>query len=455
MEKYPARVCQSASGAAMLPFPMKPHPLLLAAALFACALARADSGDVLPAAPVIPPRRFELRAFGAKGDGTRLDTEPFRRALAAVDQAGGGILEVPAGDYLTGPLSLCSSLELRFAPGATLWFTPDPAAYGRSRGRMTQMSADGCHDILISGPGTLDGHGEAWWPAARARRDPLTGKQFPGGTTRRPSLLVFNRCQRVRVEGVTLRHSPGLNLGASGTGDLAVEDVTILNPPDSPNTDGIDPKSCQRVLISHCRVDTGDDCVAAGGSASAGPERDVLVTDCTFLHGHGCSIGSGTSSGVTGFVVRRCTFDGTTTGIRLKSARDRGGLVRNLVFEDLEMRNVGQALSIDSHYEGTTVEVMPPDRDQAAPRSATTPQWRDIVFRNLRARDCTTAAGLVVGLPEMPIENLIMEKVRISAPTGLRLAYVRNVVLKDVQIDAKDGTTVISDDTVRNLIIRN
>lgn len=426
---------------------MKPRPLSLLA-FFALALqpALADPGDLAPAQPAIPSRSFSLAAFGAKGDGQALDTPAFQRAVAAVRAAGGGTLEVPPGTYLTGGFTLCSGLNLHLDQGAVIAFTPDLKGYGES-----QVGATGLHDLEISGPGAFDGHGEAWWDAARAKRDPRTGRQYNGTTTPRPRMVVFTRCERVRVEGVTLRNSPRMNLYFTSCRDVTVDGITISNPQNSPNTDGIDPKSCERVLIAHCRIDTGDDCIACGGNASGGPERDILITDCAFLHGHGCSIGSGTSCTVRNFVVRRCTFDGTATGIRLKSARDRGGLVEDLAYLDLEMKNVGQALSIDGHYEGTTVEVMPADRDRGAPRSPSTPEWRNIRVRNLHATGCTTAAGLVLGLPELPVENLVMEHVSISAPTGLTLAYTRDVVLRDVHIKAKDGTSIIADSTDQNL----
>src|SRR6185312_13747778 len=115
----------------------------------------------------------------------------------------------------------------------------------------------------------------------------------------RPVLLGFERCQRVRVEGVTLTDSPKYHLVPTGCQDVTIEGVTIRAPADSPNTDGIDPSVSRRVLIAQCRIDTGDDCIAVkAGKKGFGPVEDVLVTDCAFVHGHGCSIGSDTGSGV-------------------------------------------------------------------------------------------------------------------------------------------------------------
>ena len=407
------------------------------------ALLQAGAPDVSPLVPLIANRSFRVTDFGADRGGKTDSTAALGRAVAAVARAGGGTLEVPAGLYLAGPFTLCDGINLRLDPGSEIRFSSNPRDYkGPGRRLNPQLSAVGRHDVMISGSGILDGQGGAWWPAARAMRDPVTGRQFSGHTTPRPPLLVFARCERVRVEGVTLRNSPALNLGFEDCREVSVDGITVLNPADSPNTDGIDPKSCRRVLITRCRVDTGDDCIA-GGSGAGALEEDVLITDCRFLHGHGCSIGSGTSGGVRNFTVRRCTFDGTDSAIRLKSARDRGGLVDHVTYEDLTLRHVGHALSINSHYEGTTTDVAIPLDETPAPVTATTPQWRAILIRNVRSVDGTVDAGLVTGLPEMPVDNLVLDNVVLQAPKGLTLVHARNLVFHDVSIQAASGPPVI------------
>jgi polygalacturonase len=432
---------------------MNPRNLFLAAAaawLIPAALL-ADPGDVSPAPPVIPAGAFSLANFGAIGDGKAVETKAFVAAIAAVRAAGGGTLTVPAGTYLTGPIQLCDGLNLHLAAGATIQFSPKSADYHFGvPGGSAQISVSSRHDVMISGSGRIDGHGAAWWPAARAMRDPVTGRQTNGTTTRRPPMLVFVRCQRVRVEGVTLQNSPGLNLGLNDCQDATIDGITILNPADSPNTDGIDPKGAQRVLIAHCHIDTGDDCIAAGGSRSM-LEHDILITDCTFLRGHGCSIGSGTAGGVRDFTVRRCTFDGTDTGIRLKSARGRGGLVENLLYEDLAMVNVGRAISLNSHYEGTTTDLSGIGHVAAELITPQTPQWRHIVVRNLRSTAGGMDAGLILGLPEMPAQDILLEHVTIEAPKGLQVAYTQGITLRDVHIKTDFGPSLLVADTVTNL----
>ena len=438
---------------------MTPRPLvsLLAATVFSAAAAAhaesIDPPDVSPAQPVIPARSFNLKDFGAVGDNaSALNTDAIKRAVAAVDRAGGGTLVVPAGTYFTGPFSLCSSLNLRLEAGATLLFSPMPADYrgGGPKGFRPLIQISDAHDVLISGSGTINGHGEAWWPDALRFKAEANARHASSNTSPRPVMVAFTRCQRIRVEGITLTNAPVFNLAQSTCQDVTVDGVTILNPADSPNTDGIDPKDCKRVLISHCRIDTGDDCVALGGSSGT-LEEDILVTDCTFLHGHGCSIGSGTASGLRNMIVRRCTFDGTDTGVRFKSARGRGGLVENVVYEDLTMKNVGVAVSISSYYENTPIDSAM-GREQPEPVTATTPRWKNLTVRNVTAIACRKSAGLIAGLPEMPASAISLENVTIQAPKGLRLVNCNGIALRKVRITADKGPDVIADDSVQGLV---
>jgi polygalacturonase len=409
-----------------------------------------DLTHFVPDQPVIPGHTFNLKDFGAVGDGATSATAAFRHGIAAVKAAGGGRLVVPSGVFLTGPIDLCSGIDLHLEAGATVLFSAKPGDYPASDSRpRPEILARSLHDVMISGSGTFDGQGQGWWAAVRAHRDPWTGQPVTGAN-RRPHILSFIDCRRIRVEGVHFQNSPMYNMTITGGRDSTVDGVSILNPPDTPNTDGIDPKGAQRVLITHCRIDTGDDCIALGGNA-ASIEEDILVTDCTFLHGHGCSIGSGTTGGVRNLLVRRCTFDGTESGVRLKSSRTRGGLTENLVYEDLAMTQVGHPISINSHYEGTTTDVSGLGHTDFAPVSPLTPIWRHILIRNLRATDSRVDAGLIVGLPEMPAEDITLDHVTIEAPKGLLIAYAKGVTLRDTHLTAREGAPVITGEMVRDL----
>jgi polygalacturonase len=431
---------------------MKVYPLLAAllAPLLAALPLRADPGDVAPAQPVVPSRSFSLADFGAVPDGRTPNTDAFRRALAAVAQAGGGRLTVPAGAYFTGPIDLCSSLDFHLAAGARLLFSQDFDAY-RLKGNTYRplVLAKGCHDILISGSGVFDGRGDPWWVIERRVKTAARARGLPDAEIGRPRMMILDGCQRVRIEGVTLANSPMFHLVPTRCEDVTIDGIKILAPANSPNTDGIDPTVCRRVLIARCTVDTGDDCIAIkAGAKGFGPDEDILVTDCTFLHGHGCSIGSDTDAGVRRMTVRRCTFDGTEAGVRLKSRRGRGGLVEDITYEDLTMRNVGQAIVITSYYYGLPKPGM---HDESRPVGPDTPRWRHILIRNLTATGGTRDAGLIMGLPEMPAEDITLRDVRIEAPKGLRIGYTRGIALLRVDVTVDRGEPLLLEDTVEGL----
>lgn len=431
---------------------VRPHLALLLVAVGGFSTVVLHAADVLPAQPVIPDHTFNLRDFGAVSDGSTLNTEAFKRAVAAVDQAGGGKLVVPAGTWFTGPIDLCNAIDLHLEAGATILFSPKFEDYGTSPRYRSLLQTVNAHDVKISGTGTINGHGDAWWSAAEAFKVEANARKARSNTMPRPNLVTFDRCQRVRVEGITLTASPKFNLVPARCEDVTVEGISIFNPHlQSANTDGIDPSLCQRVLIAHCRIDTDDDCIAikSGGPAGEGVS-DVLITDCTFLHGHGCSFGSETSGGDRRVTVRNCTFDGTDIGVRLKSDRTRGGLVEDVVYENLTMKNVGQAIVIVSYY---------PDRDipqfgehaESKPVGPTTPAWHRITIRNVTATGCTKNAGMILGLPESPATDITLENVSIEAPAGLRLGYAKNLTLKKVAVKAAAGEPLLIEDTVTNL----
>jgi polygalacturonase len=410
------------------------------------------AADVAPAQPVIPDRIYNLKDFGGVPDGTTLNTAAIKRAVDAVNTAGGGRLVVPAGTWLTGPVDLCSNLDLHLEAGATLLFSPKFEDYGTPARYRMLLQAVNAHDVKISGSGTINGHGEAWWEAAKIFKAEADAKKARSNTMPRPNMVGFDRCQRVCVEGVTLTASPKFNLVPGRCQDVTIEGIAILNPHlASPNTDGIDPSRCQRVLISHCRIDTDDDCIAikSGGPVTE-DVSDVLITDCTFLHGHGCSFGSETNGGVRRVTVRNCTFEGTDIGVRFKSDRTRGGLVEDIVYENLTMKDVGQAIVITSYYPDREIP-KPGQHVEPQPVGAMTPKWTKITIRNVTAVGCTERAGMIMGLPESLATDITLDNVSIEAPLGLRLGYAKNLTLNKVTVKAAQGAAFLIEDTVENL----
>jgi len=215
----------------------------------------------------------------------------------------------------------------------------------------------------------------------------------------------------------------------------------------SHNTDACD-VSGRRVLVQDCDVSVGDDNFTCGGNTS-----DVLITNCTYGYGHGVSIGSPTSGGVSNFTVVNCTFNNTEQGIRIKSDRDRGGFLHNLSYLNLRMTNVNYPILIYASYMTTNRQF----RDLTgvtAPIAATyprsevgsrTPIYRDIVFSNITATAASgRRAGLIWGLPEMAITNVLLQRVNITADKPFGIYEARNVRLVDSKIITPPGVDPLS-----------
>ncbi|MBV9125127.1 MAG: hypothetical protein JO112_17365 [Planctomycetes bacterium] len=278
----------------------------------------------------------------------------------------------------------------------------------------------------------IDGAGQRWWQAFRGAKQ--SGEPEP----RRPALVRFNRCQGVRVEGITLTNSPMFHLVPRECEDVLIRGVTITSPADSPNTDGIDPSACQRVLISGCRIDTGDDNIAIKSSAPVkgrpGPAcAHIRVTNCVFLHGHGMSIGSETAGGVNDVLVQDSTFEGTRNGLRIKSPRGKGGLVENIRYSDLTMKDVDPAITITCYYPKV------PEKDSAQPMTRTTPVFRNIQIVNVTAT-CPRDAGMIIGLPESPVTGMVLNNVHITAGSGLSVRNAVGLERNGLQIDIRKSS---------------
>jgi polygalacturonase len=400
------------------------------------------------------PKVFKVRDEGATGDGHTLDTEAIQKALDKCGHTGGGIVEIPAGTYVTKPLFLRGdNTTLQLDEGAVLQARDTPEDFaipGRASPTTSPyaplsafVNADHLHHIAITGPGRIDGAGAWWWPAVETAK--AAGQPEP---RRRPRLVVLTACTDVRVEGVTLTNSPSFHLVPTDCENVTIKNITIRAPSTSPNTDAIDPSSCWHVLISNCTLDVGDDNVAikAGhpNPAHDGPScEDILVTNCTMLHGHGMSIGSETNAGVSNLTVTNCTFRDTVSGLRIKSDRARGGLVQNVIYRDLTMANVTIPINFTCYYP----KVPASDPGQAV--TDTTPAYEDILVSNLTATGATRA-GIIVGLPESPITRVRLENVRIAAAEGLTIRNTTDAHLDNVHITAGKGKPLLVENATVN-----
>jgi polygalacturonase len=398
--------------------------------------------SVNPALPSIPTGTYAITHYGAAGDGISTNTAAIQKAITAAETAGGGTVVVPKGIYLCGPIRLANQVALRIEAGATLRMLPLDKYPGGTRDPENFIGGKALHDIAITGSGTIDGQGIPWWPYAKTRE------------ARRPRMIALSGCDRVLIEKVTLTNSPMFHIAIGGrSSNVTVRGVTIrANASADPvlpshNTDACD-VSGSNVLIQDCDVSVGDDNFTCGGGTS-----DVLITNCTYGYGHGVSIGSHTSGGVSNLTVINCTFNNTEAGIRIKSDRDRGGFVHNLSYQNLRMTNVGCPILIYGAYMATNREYralqkLTPEiaaTYPARPLVDRTPIYRDFVFSNITATaQPGRRAGLIWGLPEAPVTNVLLQRVNLTADLPLGIYWAQGVRLLDSKITTPAGVDPLS-----------
>jgi polygalacturonase len=437
------------------------------AASTAAVPARASAGYSPPAGGRAPDSRTALHLvnvldFGAVGDGRTLSTIGIQAAINACAAAGGGKVFVPPGKYLTGPIFLRSNLEFEVMAGATLVgstnFADYPTIAGWWEGLERKIYASmitgiDLENVAITGQGTLDGQGAVWleaWGKTEELRQRLGIKgrepENPAGSPLpwpRPRMINLYRCRKVLIEGLTIHDSPSWTVHPVLCEDIHIDGLTILNPPHSWNTDGIDPESCRNVRISGCYISTGDDCIMlkSGYKQIPGkpflPTENVAVSNCTFnAGGCGVGIGSETAGGVRNVAISNCACDGTTCGLYFRTARGRGNVVENVSAVNVVMRNLEETgVVISMFYEDE-------DRSTVHPVDIRTPTFRNFHCSDILLDGAKTAV-LIEGLPESPIQQVSLEKVFVqAAEKGISCYQVHGFSLSNAVVNADRGPAV-------------
>ncbi len=412
--------------------------------------------------PVREQKDFSIVEYGAVPGGKVSNTEAFAKAVSAAAVSGGRVV-VPAGIWLTGPITLLSKVELHLQDNAVILFDKNKEEYplivtdyeGIRRIRaVSPINATGQQDISITGNGVIDGSGHLWRPVKEFKttkrqwqelldkspyvidskeggvwcpeesiyQERFRGEVFPGDFAEekealekaadyydfyRPVLLSFRHCMRVLIQGVTFRNSPAWMLHPYFCEDVTVEGITLINPPYAQNGDGIDVDSCKNVHIHHSTFMTGDDaiCIKSGKDRQARslkkPSENIYIHDCTVLHSpSGVVIGSEMSRGVRNVVVEDCTCIDTKIGIRFKSAMGRGSVVEDIHIRRMNMVDIKErAVSITMDYVHNLMDYHDPVVQSDDPE--------DIPhFRNIWIEDCMCTGGkqgiVIHGLAGMP-----------------------------------------------------
>lgn len=465
--------------------------------------------ETLPAVetPLFKADTFNIVRYGAISDGVTLNTKSINDAIAACSQNGGGVVVVPAGLWLTGPVELKSNVNLHLKNNAVLSFTKDFNQYklvetsweGLAAVRnQPPVSGTDLENIAITGTGIIDGNGDAWrmvkkekltesqwkkliasggalsadkktwYPSEKSLKGSLTQK--PGVITEgktvkdyedikdflRPNLLVLTRCRKVLLEGVTFQNSPAWNLHPLMCENLTLRNINVKNPWYAQNGDGVDVESCKNVLIEHSVFDVGDDgiCIKSGrdeqGRKRGMPTENILVRNCVVYHAHGgFVVGSEMSGGARNLFVADCTFIGTDIGLRFKTTRGRGGLVEKVYIRNISMKDIaGDAVLFDMYYEAKDPVPLTGEQREAPkvvqlPVTEATPQFRDFYVSNVIC-DGAERAVFVRGLPEMNINSIWLENMTLKAKNGIEIEEADKIQFKDIRLVTADSNPVIS-----------
>lgn len=428
-----------------------------------------------------------VKDFGAAGDGVHEDTAAIQAAVNFVPE--GGRIYFPAGTYLTLPISLRSHITIELSENAVLLGSTDRERYPILQGTVkdpftggeTPMSSfEGnevpayqsllhgayARDIAVVGRGRIDGNAQNgdWW------------KDFTNFPALRPRAVFLNRCENVVFHGVTVANSASWHMHPFYSRNIGLYNLYIEASKVSPNTDAIDPEACDGVEIIGCRFSVGDDCIAVKSGKiemarkyGCKPADHHTIRNCLMDFGHGAlTLGSELAGGIRNVSVTKCYFHATDRGLRIKSRRGRGkdSIITNVLFDNIRMEGVLTPIVINLWY-----NCCDPDRyteyvwsRECLPVDDRTPHMGTFCFKNMVCTDAEAAACYIDGLPESPIDKVILENISVtfseeSKPhvpamqnfakercrLGFYLDNVREIEVRNVQMKGQDGEMLVAD----------
>ncbi len=380
---------------------------------------------------------LSVKDFGARGDGVSPDTAAIQAAIMACPPE--GTVYFPKGTYFSGPLFLKSHVSLWLDEGATLLGDPDRAHYPVLPGMIRNLydndkeysvaswegnpldcfasllTGIGVMDVDVFGRGVIDGNAAAgdWWEDVRNKRGAW-----------RPRTVFFSGCKNVRMQSLTVRNSPSWTIHPYYCDHVRLLNLTIQNPEEAPNTDGVDPESCEDLMILGTRISVGDDCIAIKSGKlymaqhHCKKTKNVVIRNCLFEKGHGSvTMGSEVAGGIEGVYVSDCIFRGTDRGVRVKTRRGRGrkALITGMTFERIRMENVQMPVTLNMFYfcdpDGHTPYVQGQD---PLPVDYRTPKIGTLLLKDVECVGVDACFVCAYGLPEEPIEKIVLENVRAS-----------------------------------------
>ncbi|MFC4359490.1 glycoside hydrolase family 28 protein [Halobium salinum] len=408
---------------------------------------------------------YSVTAFGASSGTNTEDTSAIQAAIDQCGDLGGGTVVFPPGEYVTAPVFLRDNITVRIEAGATVLGSLDiadyPATDGRWEGyeREVYASLFTGHDlsnVAITGRGTIDARGQPWWKAyedASASHTLGRDNPYPAGLQLeypRPRIVNLYSCENVLIEGVTIRNSPAWTLHFVYCEGVTVRDATIINPFDTPNTDGINPDSSRNISIYDCDISVGDDCIALKsgcdeqGRKIGEPCENVTISNCRMTGGYcGLAIGSETAGDIRNVTLSNCIFNRLLSGVRIKSKQGRGGIVENINVASTIFSQISQNAVELTMFFGGDDPAKPVDSDG-------TPTFDNFSFSDLIV-DTVEHLIKVDGLPDSPIRRISFSGIRgkdIGSPGTIERAIDVRIMaeldnIEDLAVSESENVRVV------------
>ena len=351
-----------------------------------------------------PAGLYDVRAFGAVGDGVALDTEAIQKAVDACAEAGGGTVYLQGGTFLSGTIRLKSNVTLHVEAGATLLGSTNIADYPditpkivylyRARFTRYLIYAERAENIGIAGRGLIDGQG-GHFPAQ------------PGDDKGRPYILRFSECKNVRVENVSFRDSARWLSHYLACENVAISGISISSKIRE-NRDGIDIDSCRNVRILDCSIDTGDDAIVLKATTQR-PCQNVLITNCVLSSlASALKLGTESNGGFEDIAISNCTIHDTGySGIAVEMVD--GGVLDRVTISNITMRNVKVPIFVRLGNRARPIPGLP------LPGMGS---LRNVIISNVQASGADEMGCSITGIPGFPVENVTLDNIRISFKGG-------------------------------------
>ncbi|MDE5545994.1 MAG: glycoside hydrolase family 28 protein [Anaeroplasmataceae bacterium] len=453
--------------------------------------------------PKFKNKQYNILDFGAKISTKFNNKMAIQQAIDTCSQNGGGMVIIPNGYFLSGPIVLKSNVNLHLENNAFLQFTKSKEEYpliwtdyeGQKRIRaVSPITADHQTNIAITGHGVIDGNGVLWRGIKRMK---LTEKEFQrclkkspyfqetkeGGIwyptqtvyegvqvgepdyndpnalelaskhydMYRPVLLSLKHCDKILIEDITIQNSPAWNIHPWFCTNFTLKNAKVRNKYSAQNGDGLDLESCQNCEIVGTVFEVGDDgiCIKSGKNAEArqieGPCENVWIHDCKVFDAHGgFVVGSEMSRGVHNLLVENCTFIGTDIGVRFKSAMGRGGVVEDITIRNIHMANIlEEAFIFTMGYVLKNLETDKTDEMQSTLREDI-PEFKNVIMENI----CCEHAKIgikIEGLEALPIHHLYFKNIEITAEEALVLKRAEEIHMDNVIIETPNGKQILNE----------